>query len=439
MKRLGKQRGVNMRKKSKCILLAPVLFVVGIHAAPVITPDETVKIALEKNYGIRIAANAAEVARVNNTAGNAGMLPVASLSGSDALSIAKPPLGDGSPGAYRKSTSTLSLQPSIDWTIFDGGKMFVTRKKLSEIEAAGVTVYKETVAKTIAEVIAAYFDIVQQRQQIAFIDEVIGYDREQMAIAQAGFATGLMSRQAVLQATIDLNEDIQKSISSQTTLAAMQRELNRLLCRNPDMQFAVVDSIVIDSLPDRSLLLAIVDSCNTTIAYLQRQVTIATLTLKEARSLLFPKVTVGAGYAFRRMTSTGAGDYRYYGPQVDAGITLPLYQAGEATRKIRTSKLGVESAQLQLENARETIRAQLLNVVDSYDNQLKLLEIEKENVVLAKENLDISLQRYKLGQSTYLEFRQAQESYENAKTRLIGIRYAMKIAETQVKLLLARL
>jgi outer membrane protein TolC len=433
-----------MIKHGPSLLLTAGLLVFRIHAAPVITPGEAVKIALEKNYGIRIAATAAQIATVNNNAGNAGMLPLASLTGNDAVSVARPPLGDGSPYVNRKTTNTLTLQAGIDWTIFDGGKMFVTRKKLSEIEAAGIIAYRAATVQTVADVISAYYGIVQQQQQIVFTDEVIGYDREQMSIAHTGFTTGHLSRQAVLQATIDLNEDVQRSISSRTALTAKKRELNRLLCRDPETLFDVVDSIAVDSLPQRQRLLAAVDSGNTSIAYLKKQVEIASLTLKENRSLLFPTLTVGAGYAFRHTGSDfGKGsdieNSRYYGPQIETGISLPLYRGGLTTNKIKTSRLLVGSAHLQLENTREAIRVQLLNVIDDYDNQLKLLEIENENVILTKENLDISLQRYKLGQSTYLEFRQAQESYENAKTRLINIRYSMKIAETQVKLLLAKM
>jgi outer membrane protein TolC len=68
-----------------------------------------------------------------------------------------------------------------------------------------------------------------------------------------------------------------------------------------------------------------------------------------------------------------------------------------------------------------------------------LLAIEKDNTALAKENLDISMARLRYGQSTSLELRQAEESYEDARTRLINIEYNVKIAETKLKQLLADL
>ena len=82
---------------------------------------------------------------------------------------------------------------------------------------------------------------------------------------------------------------------------------------------------------------------------------------------------------------------------------------------------------------------ELENALSEFDVQLKLLEIERENNELTKENLKISLERLRLGQTTSLEVHQAQESYIQSCTRLVNFEYALKIAEIKIKLLLATL
>jgi outer membrane protein TolC len=67
------------------------------------------------------------------------------------------------------------------------------------------------------------------------------------------------------------------------------------------------------------------------------------------------------------------------------------------------------------------------------------LALEKQDVALAKENLDISMQRLRYGQATSLELRQAEDSYEQSLTRLTDIAFNLKLAETKLKQLIAEL
>ena len=80
----------------------------------------------------------------------------------------------------------------------------------------------------------------------------------------------------------------------------------------------------------------------------------------------------------------------------------------------------------------------ILNIVN-YENQQRLLQIEVTNNEFTKEMLEISMQRMKLGQTNTLEVHQAQENYVQSCTRLINIKFNMKIAEIKLKQLLAEL
>ena len=92
-----------------------------------------------------------------------------------------------------------------------------------------------------------------------------------------------------------------------------------------------------------------------------------------------------------------------------------------------------------MENEKLQVNSQLQNALTEFDNQQQLLAIEKENVILAKENLEISMQRLRFGQTTSLEVRQAQDSYEQSLTRLLNFKFNLKAAETTLKQLMAEL
>jgi outer membrane protein TolC len=79
------------------------------------------------------------------------------------------------------------------------------------------------------------------------------------------------------------------------------------------------------------------------------------------------------------------------------------------------------------------------NAILEFENQHRLLDLETENASLAKENLELSMQRLRLGETTSLELRQAEESYEEALTRLLNFQFNLKVAETKLRQLISDL
>ncbi|MGD0342502.1 MAG: TolC family protein, partial [Bacteroidales bacterium] len=126
-----------------------------------------------------------------------------------------------------------------------------------------------------------------------------------------------------------------------------------------------------------------------------------------------------------------------FGPQIGGSLSIPLYQSGNATRQVETAKLQLQSAQYSLENTKLLVNSELQNTLTTYENQMQLLEIEKNNTELAKENLLITMERLRLGQTTSLELHQAQQSYVDSRTRFINFEYNLKVAETKLKQLLS--
>ena len=62
-----------------------------------------------------------------------------------------------------------------------------------------------------------------------------------------------------------------------------------------------------------------------------------------------------------------------------------------------------------------------------------MLQLNEENVKIAAENVQITMERYRLNQSTSLDIKQAQSSYEDALYNVILARYNSKIAEIELK------
>lgn len=414
------------------------------YAQKLLTVEDAVNIALKNNFDILVARNDADIAKANNTRGNAGMLPSVQATGSGNYSInnSYQKLSGGNENKYPSlSSASFNAGAQLSWTLFDGGRMFVTKNKLNEIEALGEIRFRDRVQQMVSNVIAAYYDLVRQRQELKSINEVISYNRERVKIAETGFNAGSLAKTDLLQAKIDLNVIMENAVNQEVSVTTAMKILNVLLAQNPDNTFEVVDTIPVSFVPDKNELTQRLDSTNTNILSLQKQVDIAKLSLQEFRRDYSPVLDFRGGY-FLSQTSNSEGSVlksHTFGPQVGGTLSIPLYSSGENRRKVTTAKIQVQSAQYDLQNVRLQINMELQNAITAFENQQKLMEIEKENKDLARENFEISLQRLRLGQTTSLEVHQAQENYVQSSTRLINFEFNLKLSETKLKQLVSAL
>ena len=414
------------------------------NAQTVLTVDDAVKIALAKNYGILMARNDAEATRINNSLRGAGMLPSVSLIGSGgyAISDQKQTALDGTTKKYNGTTTTsLSTGVELNWTLFDGGKMFVTKQKLSEIESLGELQLKDQVLSTQYDVIAAYYNVVRQKQQLASINEIIKYNTERVKILQTSFNAGLAAKNSLLQAKIDLNVYKENAISQQYNINTAKKSLNLILGVNADTLYEVVDSIPSGNPINKSEMVQKLFDVNTSILSSQKQVDIAKLALKEYKRSRLPIISFNAGYSISKKDYTNWSSKQNIalGPDFQGTISIPLYQAGRINRQVSTQKLEVETMNYNLENVKQMVSTDLSNAITDYEYQQNMLEIEKENNLLTKENLEISIQRLKQGETTTLEVHQAQDDYMQSCTRLISFEYNLKVAETKLRQLMSTL
>lgn len=409
-----------------------------------LTIEDAISIALKNNYDIMIARNEADIAKLNNTLGNAGMLPSAGISASNnyAINNVNQKTSSGvETSASNAHSNTLSAGAFVNWNLFDGGKMFIAKNRLKEIQVLGELQYKERVAQTVFNVIAAYYDITRQLQQLNSLTEVVNYNTERVKILSASYESGLIAKNSLLQAKIDLNVYSANVINQKSNIIATYRILNLLLCRDANTAFTVSDSIPTNYELNKEELIRTLFSKNISILSMQKEIDISKLGLKEYNSQFLPRLSFNGGYNFYESNNSFGNlmTNRLTGPQLIGTLSIPLYQSGNARRQLNVAKLQLKSSEYNLESSKIEINIQLQNAITEYENQLQLLTIEKENAELTRENLEITMERLRLGQTTALEVRQAQESFVASQTRLINLKYNLKIAETKLKQLIAGL
>ena len=409
-----------------------------------LTVDEAITIAVKQNYDILISRKSADINSANNTAGNAGMLPDVGLIASENFSHnnVTTDLSSGSSITSANAHSNVfTTGVELSWTLFDGGKMFVTKKKLNEINDLGEIQFRDKVSQTIFNVILAYYEVVRQKQQLASLNEVIRYNKERVKILQASFNAGLVPKTDLLQSQVDLNVFLENAIIQETVILDSKRTMNQWMCRDADSLFEVVDSIDLTYVPDKNELNKKLYVQNTQVLGSQKQVEVSNLAIRELAAQRLPWLSLSAGYNFL-LSDNSAGTVvknRTYGPQIGGSFNLPIFYGGNINRQVRVARLQQQSAVYELESTKTAVNTELQNALSDYEHAIQLISLEKSNTLLARENLDISMDRLRLGQTTSLEVRQAEESYIQSLTRYIQFAYTAKVAETKVKQLIAAL
>lgn len=425
-------------------MISLVAVFAGLSAQSLLSIEEAISIALKNNYSIAITKNLAEIAKVNNTAGNAGMLPTIMINGSDNYSVNNVymDLSTGSTiTADAGKSNAFNAGMALNWTIFDGTKMFITKNKLNQIQKLGEIQLQDTLMQTIFNVTVAFYQVVAQKEQLLAIRDVMAYSLERVMLLQKGYEAGVAHKNDLLQAKIDLNVNKEAEINQANTIRNSKRALNMILARDPDTEFDVADTIPLNYSPDPVTLMNKLSTDNPSVLEYQQQVDIAKLSIGEYQSYRLPKLNFVTSYNFQQNDNSASTvlTNRTYGPLVGGSLVIPVYQAGNALRQVRTAKIQLQSSRFLLDEVKLAAITQLKTALTQFEDQKTLLVIETDNLSLAKENLRISLERLRLGQTTALEVRQAQESYANSLARYYDFEFNIKVAETRLKQLVAGL
>lgn len=432
-------------KKNAVVICYLIFGSAFVSSQSYLSVDDALRIALEKNYDIIISQNNGLISKTNNTLGNSGFLPTVNLNGANNYGVSninqEMSTGTGTKEIVKQgaTNSVLTANVTLNWTLFDGGKMFVTKQKLSEIQSQGELEVKAQVQQTIFDVVSAYYNVLKQKQQLLSIQEAIKYNTERVKILETTNDNGLAPKNFLLQAKIDLNVYIQSAINQKKLLVESKRALNQLLGRDADIEFEVADSIPNNFIPNKEELTKKLYVNNLDLLILEKAQKINRLTISEINATRYPKINFNSAYNYSQARNSAGNLLRNNSNGLTAGasLTLPIFQGGNINRQVKVAKIQYQSGIYSLDDTKLQLKKQLQNALDDYETQLQLLKVETENEALAKENLVITIERLRLGQSTSLESHLAQESFVQSQTLHINFNYNLKLAEMRIKQLVA--
>ena len=408
------------------------------NAQEVLTIKDAVAIALENNFEIKIASNNLNIDKVNMSEGNAGMLPTitGTVVDNNRVQNSSQTLQTGQVNSLKNAkNNSLNYGVSLDWTIFDGLRMFARYDQLKELQKLGETRLKQTILLKIAEVNATYFDLVQQQQQLIAIDSTILISSQRLQLAENRFKIGKASKLEVLNAQVDLNTDKVTLLRQKELYANTKIKLNQILARDVKKEFTVLNDIKVDN----SLVLPqLIELAKQQNPQLQTQIiakNVSELQLKQVKAARYPVVSLNTGYNFQN-TESSLGFTRESsarGFNYGFSATLNIFDGFAQNRNEKIAKYELENTKLAIEQQSQVLESQLSTFYQTYLTNLELINLEQNNEAIAKQNLAITIDKLKIGTITTIEFRAAQLNYVNARVRNSNAQYQAKLSEIALK------
>jgi len=418
------------------VLLCPI----AAQAQQMLTLEEAIQQGITKQYSIQISRQRERIAANENSLGNAGFLPTITGSASKNYTISgldqsffgglRPPLVQS---GVNSNSSNAGL--AMAWTLYDGQGMFVLRDRFKELQNLGAKQTESNIENLIALISTTYYDIIRQNLRVNNFKKGLEISNDRLKLAKDRYEVGQGSKVDYYSAQVDYNEDKALLIAQEQSFTNTKIGFNTLLVKDYKADFQLIN--MIDLMPKLALnelkMSALSQNPVLISAILTKKIN--DLDTKNLQSQQKPQIDLLAGYNMNSVVNgagfgveKGSSDVLNYGLRA----TFNIFDGYNQKRRIQNAKINAEIASLQIEDLKNNLLSSLERTYITYENALNLIQLETENYAIAKQNIDIAFDRFKVGIATSYELREVQRNAVAAETRLIEAKFAAKSAEIEL-------
>ena len=423
------------------ILLLIAFLSISVKAQEVLTVSEAIELALENNYGIKIASNNNRIAENNTSVLNSGYLPT--LTGNAGatynLDNTEAEFSDGRvTNLDGAESSRYNASLNLNYTLFDGLGRHYDYKRLKEQYQLSELEARETIENTIFQLFTVYYNVAQISENVDALEQTLSISKDRIVRAQYQFDYGQSTKLGVLNAQVDINNDSINVINSKQRLKNTKRDLNVVLGNAYGNEFSVDTLINFKIDISKQDLFDKMMSNNVSLLQIEKNIAINEFTIKANKSGYLPTVGLTGTYGWNKNNNNAASFVAVStNTGLSGGVNLSwnLFDGGRTITQVKNAKINLENQQLQKESVLISVERDFNNAWDDYQNKLTIFRVQEENILTSKNNFDRTQEKFKLGQVTSIEFRQAQLNLLNAELSRNQAKYQAKIAELNLLLL----
>lgn len=413
-----------------------------------LSKEAAVHLALENNFGIKVAKNQVAIADNNKSVLNSGYLPTVTANAGanynrDDSVIEFPGQFDenGNPRAdvdiYKAEAQRYNSSINVNYTLFDGLGRHYTYKRLKEEYQLSELQARETIENTMLQLFSIYFEVARLTENVNVLQQALEISTDRIKRAEYAFEYGQNTKLDILNAQVDVTNDSINLLNTKQQLGNSKRDMNVVLNQNLNTTYDV-DTLV-QFIPRLQLdeLMAQARENNVAILQTQRNMAINAYDVKVNQSGYLPTVGLNGAYGWNLNQSAASAFFpgtnnTTWNFGLGASLTWNLFDGGGTTVRVRNAKIAYENQELLQEQVALEVDRDISNALAIYENRLNIFHIQEQNVITNENNFERSQEQFQLGRITSIEFRQAQINLLNAQTNKNLAKYDAKLAELQL-------
>ena len=412
----------------------------GISQQEVLTKEQAVALALDNNYGVKIAKNAVTVAENNTSILNTGFLPTVTGNAGATYNLdnSEVEFSDSSrPSAILSGaeSSRYNASVNVNYTLFDGLGRRYNYKRLKEQYQLSELQARETIENTVIQLFSVYYNVAQLSDNLNTLEETLDITKDRLVRSEYQFEYGQNTKLEVLNAEVDINNDSINIINTKQQLKNAKRDLKLVLGETYTTDFDVETEVQFTLQFQKDSLFEKAKSRNVALLQTEKNILISKLDINSGRSAYLPTIGLTGSYGWNKnnnnaasfvATSTNTG--------LSGGLNLSwnLFDGGSTINRVRNAKINLETQELQKENMLLSIARDFDNAWDNYMNRLEIYNIQEKNILTAQNNFERTREKFKLGQVNSIEFRQAQLNLLSAELSKNQAKFEAKLSELEV-------
>lgn len=395
---------------------------------------------LEKDFGILLLKNEVQLAQNNNNIGAAGYLPTVGIradknwSNNNTRQEFFSGQVNAAPSAKNNSTNAAIR---LDWTFFDGFRMFATDKKLNALEEISTMQLTAEMEMKMYQASVLFYTLLQQEKLQDVYRQALDLSHARYELIETKLKLGAATAFQEIQARLDLTADSAVYLQGEKQIQLLKADMNRFLSKAPNTPFEIDGTLTINEqiTLEKSQQTAL--NQNTDLLISKAQLAIRDLERKEIQSFYYPQLALYGQYAFANSENQIGilNSSRSYGTGVGVSLQWNILNKLSTYTAVKNNKIQTESAQLAAEQKDLEIQIELQKAFTELDWARKNYALEKATIVETEAAFRIAQNAYENGSITNLELREFQFSIVQAQSRLVQAELALKTTELNIQLL----
>jgi outer membrane protein TolC len=401
------------------------------EAPRVMTLDQVVRIAVERDPAAVAAEGALSSARADRLQQTGAWLPSVNLN--SFYSNSSNQRFDQATGQLQSESYTAQLQGSID--LFTGGRRLLAQRTVGAQVAAADAQYESQRFNTILAATAAFYSAAAATDLVSVAEQRLQRARDQMEAAQTRLELGTSTQSDALRAEIEVGNAEVALLEAESDMRNTTLELGRIVGVAGQVQPADA------ALPDRAPVLPPLDVLVQRATASSPAVLAAEATLRSRRSERLASFTP----YLPTLRMTGGYDWTSFEfpPQERSWsmrliASLPVFNGFQREAAIQRTAANERIAEARARDATIAARVAVESAAAEITSAERRVTIADRSVVLAREDLRVQEERYEIGVATILELQTSQVALSDAEIAAVRARQTLGTATARLEAILGQ-